>query len=84
VKLVCRKKGGIEIDQRARAKATKIGVCSFGNTDEMDDLWADVVISYSALEHTKAPLFKLRKISRKLILALGPSEQSEPELFRLS
>src|SRR5476651_2149980 len=54
--LPCRDRRGIEVNPVARKEAERKGIKCVESADELDDDWADVVISFHALEHTENPL----------------------------
>jgi len=62
----CSKKIGIEINDFARDLASKQGITLYKVIDEVDDNWADVIISNHALEHVENPLETLRSLKSKL------------------
>ena len=62
----CAGKLGVEINKNERAEASAQGIQTVESTDEIPNAWADVVISYSALEHTEMPLMELRKLLPKV------------------
>ena len=64
--IVCKNRLGIEINDVARDYSIKNGIPSVKNPDEIDDNWADVIISNHALEHVENPLFELKRLSKKL------------------
>lgn len=64
--LECRNKVGIEINDIAREFSIESGIPSVKSPDEIDDEWADVIISNHALEHVENPLFELRRLYKKI------------------
>jgi len=62
----CKDKIGVEINREARKFATKIGVKTVDETSKIKNLWADLIISNNALEHTKNPLRELKMLYKKL------------------
>ena len=62
----CKNKIGIEINDVARDFSIKNGVHSVKSPNEIDDDWADIIISNHALEHTENPLFELKRLHNKL------------------
>ena len=64
--LTCRERIGVEINPSARAVAGQLGIKCFDRIDAVDDQWADVIISNSALEHTHSPLDELKALYKKL------------------
>jgi 2-polyprenyl-3-methyl-5-hydroxy-6-metoxy-1,4-benzoquinol methylase len=65
-KLECREKLGIEINPAARAEAARLGVAAVASTSEIEDQWADIIISNHALEHCPFPLSELQALLPKL------------------
>jgi|GEM_PF-2296451 len=85
--LNCKTKIGIEINDIARKNARSIGIESVKYPDNIDDDFADVIISTSVLEHVENPLDALRKLRPKLkdggkIIFNVPSEGFEYEYER--
>jgi len=64
--LKCKDKVGIEINQIARDTANKAGIKTFKTVDEVEDNWADLIISDHALEHVTNPLSVLQALFYKL------------------
>ena len=64
----CRGKIGIEINDSARERANANGITAIPTADEIDDDWADVIVSNHALEHTANPLVELQRLRPKLKL----------------
>jgi SAM-dependent methyltransferase len=64
--LACREKLGIEINPAARAEATSLGVQAVAEVSEVEDNWADMIISNHALEHCPLPLRELEALLPKL------------------
>lgn len=62
----CKEKIGIEINKTARIKSEEIGVKTVGSAKEIDDSFADLIISNNALEHTTHPLDELKELYRIL------------------
>jgi SAM-dependent methyltransferase len=62
----CREKIGIEINPAARAEAGRNGVRTVGSAGEIEDGWADLIISNHALEHCREPLRELTDLLPKL------------------
>ena len=58
---------GIEINPVARAAAQKSGIRAVGSTSEVEDEWADLLISNHALEHCQFPLRELKDLIRKVV-----------------
>jgi len=67
--ITCREKIGIEINAVARAEAQKKGIVCYDDCSRVEDDWADLIISNSALEHVHDPLVILRNLKR--VLRLG-------------
>lgn len=62
----CHKKIGVEINDSARENATQLGIMTFSDIDQVDNEWADVILSDNALEHTSCPYSILTKLFTKL------------------
>jgi SAM-dependent methyltransferase len=62
----CREKIGIEINPVARAEADRNSIRTAGSVAEIEDGWADIVISNHALEHCPHPLRELEDLLPKL------------------
>ena len=62
----CREKMGIEINPVARTEADRNGVRTVGSIAEIEDGWADILISNHALEHCPRPLRELESLLPKL------------------
>lgn len=60
--LSCADKLGIEVNDVARQFAFKNGIRTVNDASEIEDNWADVIISDNALEHTFCPFTELRKL----------------------
>lgn len=58
----CREKIGIEVNPVARAEAQRQGIRAVEFASEVDDAWADLVISNHALEHCSNPLRELQQL----------------------
>jgi len=63
----CREKVGIEVNPFARIEAGRQGIRALASTTEVDDAWADLVISNHALEHCSHPLRELQTLLPKVI-----------------
>ncbi len=61
-----KEKLGIEINASARDHARQNGLTVLANIEEVQDDWADLLISDHALEHTPDPLEQLKKLLGKL------------------
>ncbi|WP_188080180.1 class I SAM-dependent methyltransferase [Neorhizobium sp. P12A] len=57
---------GVEVNEAAAAAARKNGIRVFGSLEEIEDGWADAIISHHALEHVDDPLGMLRLMFSKL------------------
>jgi SAM-dependent methyltransferase len=64
--LNCKCKIGIEINSAARQFGSENGLDMVKDADEIEDQWADVIISDNALEHTLCPFSELKKLYPKL------------------
>lgn len=62
----CRSKLGIEINPVARAEAEKQGIHAVASTSDVENDWADLIISNHALEHCTHPLSELQALLPKL------------------
>jgi len=62
----CAGKIGIEINDEALKVARGNNITVLKTVDEVEDNWADVIISNNALEHTRNPLLELKKLNKKL------------------
>jgi SAM-dependent methyltransferase len=62
----CKDRIGIEINENARHFAQEAGAHVVRSANEIEDDWADVIISDNVLEHTTCPLYELRILYRKL------------------
>ena len=62
----CKEKLGIEINPVARAEAQKSGIRTVASASEIEDGWADVIVSNHALEHCEHPLQELRALLPKV------------------
>jgi SAM-dependent methyltransferase len=63
----CRAMLGIEINPVARAEANRHGVRAVASAREVNDCWANLIISNHALEHCSHPLSELQTLLPKLI-----------------
>jgi len=77
--LDCREKLGIEINPVARDAAERNSISAVSSTAEVEDGWADLIVSNHALEHCEYPLGELRELFRKVtpggtIVFFVPSE----------
>ena len=64
--LCAKKKLGIEINEYARECAAEIGIDSVSTVDEVEDDFADVIISTHVLEHVEEPFTTIKKLRMKL------------------
>lgn len=81
--LQCREKIGIEINPEARKIAAANNIKTVPGVQDVQDNWADVIISCHALEHTQRPLDELRSLYPKLkkngkIIFVVPYERNFP------
>jgi SAM-dependent methyltransferase len=81
--LSCSAKIGVEINNAARDFAHENGIPTVRDSSEIEDEWADVIISDNALEHTLSPFDELKKLSSKLkpggkIVFVVPHEKKMP------
>jgi SAM-dependent methyltransferase len=63
----CKGKLGVEVNPFSRAEAEKSGVRTVASTSEIEDGWADAIISNHALEHCRNPLQELQALLPKVI-----------------
>ena len=59
-------KVGVEINEQCRATALENGITTVKNIDDLEDNWADVIISNHTLEHTFNPYDILKGLYLKL------------------
>lgn len=64
--LDCSGKKGVEINPEARKQASGIGLDVTGNIDDIQDNWADIIVSNNALEHTLRPYDEISGLKSKL------------------
>jgi SAM-dependent methyltransferase len=62
----CREKLGVEINPAARAEADRLGVNVVARISEIENNWADAIISNHALEHCPNPFEELQTLLAKL------------------
>lgn len=62
----CREKLGIEISPVARDAAQQNGINALAATSQVEDGWADILISNNALEHCPNPLQELQALLPKV------------------
>ena len=63
----CREKLGVEVNPVARAKAEEVGIRAVASASEIEDGWADIIISNHALEHCQHPLQELQALLPKVV-----------------
>ena len=63
----CKEKLGVEVNPVARAKAEEVGIRTVASTSEVEDAWADLIISNHALEHCQDPLRELQALLPKVV-----------------
>lgn len=63
----CKEKLGVEVNPFARAEAEKSGIRTVASTSEIEDRWADIIISNHALEHCQNPLQELQRLLTKVV-----------------
>jgi SAM-dependent methyltransferase len=63
----CTQKLGVEVNPFARAEAEKSGIRTVACTSDIEDGWADVIISNHALEHCQHPLQELQALLPKVV-----------------
>ena len=59
-------KVGVEINPSARAMAEQIGIATVSSINDLNNEWADIIISNHALEHVENPLDTLKELYKKL------------------
>lgn len=64
--ITCREKLGIEISSVAREAAQQNGINTLAATSQVEDGWADILISNNALEHCPNPLQELQALLPKV------------------
>lgn len=62
----CKNKIGIEVNLSARRQAELNGIKAYESITEIEDSWADLIISNNALEHCLHPLQELKNLYPKL------------------
>lgn len=62
----CKEKLGVEINPAARAEAERSGIRTVASSADIEDGWADVIVSNHALEHCRHPLQELQALLTKL------------------
>jgi len=63
----CKEKLGIEINPVARAEAERSGIHVVSSVSEVEDGWADLIISNHALEHCQEPLREIQTLFQKVV-----------------
>lgn len=71
---------GIEINSSARKLGNEMGIKTLSSIQEIENNWADLIISNHALEHVEAPLYELKELYLKLkpggkIIFVVPNEK---------
>jgi SAM-dependent methyltransferase len=64
--LNCKRKVGIEINDTARIEIVNSGICAVKYPSDVEDNFADVLISNHALEHVESPYHILKELYPKL------------------
>lgn len=64
--IICKNRVGIEVNESARRKSEEIGIKCVESPKDLDDNFADLIISNNALEHTTHPLEELKELHRIL------------------
>lgn len=64
--LQCKGRIGIEVNEIARREVERQGITVCESADEIEDDWADLVISHYALEHCLHPLQEIKKLYPKV------------------
>jgi len=64
--IICREKIGVEINETASRQAEQLGIKVYETTNEIEDNWADLIISTNVLEHCCSPLGELKDLYLKL------------------
>lgn len=85
--ITAKEKVNIEINDTARIEAEKLGIRSVKNIREIEDKYADIIISTNVLEHVENPLGVLRELHPKLkdggkIVFYVPNESCDKEYSR--
>jgi len=62
----CKEKVGIEVNESARQQAKQLGIKTYATIEEINDEWADLIISNNVLEHCLNPLQDLKNLYPKL------------------
>jgi SAM-dependent methyltransferase len=64
--LDCKEKLGVEINPYARAKAEEAGIRTVESIGQVEDGWADIIVSNHVLEHCQHPLRELQTLLPKV------------------
>jgi len=64
--ITAKEKFGVEVNPEARRNASELGIATVADAAQLQDDWADLIISNHALEHVERPLDELRKLHPKL------------------
>ncbi|MGH1587923.1 class I SAM-dependent methyltransferase [Methylobacterium phyllosphaerae] len=64
--LTCAEKIGVEVNPVAREQCGLLGIKAVPSLEEIEDDWADVIISHHALEHVHDPFGAIKLASKKL------------------
>ena len=62
----CKEKIGVEVNNSAREQAQQNGIRTVESSMDIDEKWADLIISNHALEHVSDPLSELQNLKRLL------------------
>ena len=62
----CKEKIGVEVNNSAREQAQQNGIRTVESSMDIDEQWADLIISNHALEHVPDPLSELQNLKRLL------------------
>ncbi|MCF7559598.1 class I SAM-dependent methyltransferase [Sabulilitoribacter multivorans] len=62
----CKEKIGIEINPSAVKIAKGLGIKTVSDAKEIENNWADLIVSNHALEHVPCPLSEIKKLYEKL------------------
>lgn len=79
-KIEAQQKIGIEINRIALIECKNKGLDVYTNIEDIQDNWADIVISNHVLEHVESPLDELKKLKMKMktggkIIFVVPNEK---------
>jgi SAM-dependent methyltransferase len=64
--ILCKEKIGVEVNDSAREQAQQNGIRTVESSMNIDEQWADLIISNHALEHVSNPLSELQNLKRLL------------------